>query len=376
MPRKTEKTIATFGDYGHTVRVVRWGDGYRVRSKRHGTTSFRGPGAKQKAQGFAQRLADGLAAPKAGQHTIADLWGAYTASSAFRELRPRSQALYQEGWNLFTSVVPHNTPADEVTVAVMEQVRTALSDTPRKRAKDGLAINTVRKAIGVVKGAFAWGERTEYLTRNRIHAFRFVVGKERRPVSPDEYTGEEFAKLLAALSFDKVTQRTPFVITALCGYQGVRINAVLHLRWEDVRWDDDLVVWQAGWDKMGNEWDQPMRTPTRAVLARLWEAEDRPTTGWVFPARRKGAASETYTAQSYWLALKEAEKRAGITHRARRGAHGFRRMVAGDLVDATGSAHLAMEGIGDRSVKMAETYVKRRTGRTALALKALDKGVA
>ncbi len=51
-------------------------------------------------------------------------------------------------------------------------------------------------------------------------------------------------------------------------------------------------------------------------------------------------------------------------------------MVAGDLVDATGSDRLAMEAIGDRDVKMAERYVKRRTCRTAQAMKALDRDVA
>jgi hypothetical protein len=51
-------------------------------------------------------------------------------------------------------------------------------------------------------------------------------------------------------------------------------------------------------------------------------------------------------------------------------------MGAGDLVDATGSSAKAMEGIGDRSVKMAETYVMRRRGRSAQAMKALDRGVA
>jgi len=377
MKRTIEKTVRTFGEYGATIRVVKKGDYYRVRSRHLGLTrSFKGADAKARALGFAERLAQGRAGGEGTNTSIAALWDAYTSSSAFRELRPRSRELYAENWSLFCEVVPHHTPADEVTVAVLEVVRTALTDTPRPRAPEGLAVNTVRKAIQVVKGVFAWGERVEFLSRNRVHGFTFRVGRDNRPVTPDEYTGEEYTALLAALSFDKVTQRTPFVITVLCGSQGVRINAALHLRWEDVRWDDDVILWRAAWDKMGNEWDQPLRTPTRAVLARLWDAADNPTEGWVFPSRRTGAASETYTVQSYWWALREAEKRAEIPHRARRAAHGFRRMIAGDLVDATGSAHLAMEGIGDRSVKMAETYVKRRTGRTARALKELDRGVA
>ncbi len=176
-------------------------------------------------------------------------------------------------------MVPHQTPAEEVTVAVLQTVRTTLETTPRPRAPGGLAINTVRKSISIVKGVFAWAERTEFLRKNRVHSFAFKVGKDRRPKLPDEYSRDEFERILAAPSFDRLTQRTPYCVTALCGYQGVRVNAVLHLRLEDVDWVKDVLLWRAEWDKQGNEWDQPLRAPTRALLARLWAAVGELTTG-------------------------------------------------------------------------------------------------
>lgn len=230
----------------------------------------------------------------------------------------------------------------------------AVETTPRPRAPNGLTINTLRKAISIVRGVFAWAERTEFLPRNRVHSFVFKVGKDRRPKVPDEYTREEFEQILAVMSFDRISQRTPYCVTALCGYQGVRINAALHLRWEDVDRSKDLLLWRAAWDKQGNEWaSRCARRPGRCSRAsgRRW-VNRRPA-----GSSRRAAASETYTVQSYWWALKAAETRAGVTPRARRAAHGFRRMVAGDLVDATGSDRLAMEAIGDRDVKMAEQYV-------------------
>src|SRR5690606_28925576 len=121
--------------------------------------------------GFAERLVKGTPGLQDTRPTVAELWTAYTNSQDYRELRPRSQALYAESWALFVEVVPHLTPADEVTVAVLQAVRTALETTPRPRAPAGLAINTIRKAIGVVKGVFAWAERTEFLPRNRVHSF-------------------------------------------------------------------------------------------------------------------------------------------------------------------------------------------------------------
>lgn len=372
-PRKAkgQRTRATMGAYGRTVRVFTVDGAWKVHCRGLGVyRTFRGDDAEAMARGFADRLARGPEPEAPKVVSIAELWADYTASSDFTELRQRSQEVYREGWAYFTEVVPLETPADQVNATMLDTARRRLEDTPRPRAPHGLAVNTVRKALQVVKGVFTWAVRHDKLATNRTHAFRFKVSKDRRPVPPDEYTSEEFRALVGALSFDRPSQRTAYVVLALCGYQGARINAALHLRWEDVDLEAGALAWRAKWDKQGNEWSQPMRAPTRAVLARLWESVDRPTEGWVFPAR-KGSQSDTYTVQSFWWALREAEKRAGVEHRPRRAAHGFRRMVAGDLASVVSDGE-AMRAIGDKDPRMAERYIKRRDDRVVETMRKLD----
>jgi integrase len=394
MPRKRKSgqhTIARLGQHGRRVRVWRVAgtDKVSVQCRAEGITkSYRGQDAEAKAMGFAKRLVEGFGreltpTPKL---TVSDLWERYTSSSDYRQLRPRSQALYKEAWRLFTDVVPTDSDARAVNVATLETVRTAHEDGKRERTGRPYALNTIRKSISIVKGVFAWAERVELLEKDRVHQFRFKVAKDKRPVAPPEYTKEEFAKLLGALSFDKASQRYAHVVLACCGYQGARINAVLHLRWEDVDFDaaieidgkpvqTGLIIWRARFDKQGNEWDQPMRAPFRAILARLWESVDRPATGWVFPPRQANSASETYRVTSFWWTLRAAEVRAGVTLHPGRAAHGFRRMVAGDVAEATGSALSAMQAIGDRDIRLSDRYVKHRRGGVAKSLNSLDRKV-
>lgn len=367
-----QRTIATLGEHGQTVRVYKQGDSIRVSCRALSLyRTFRGEGAKDRALGFAAGLArEGQPAKR--DLTVGELWAAYKESADYRELRPRSQALYSEAWRYITEVVPSGVKADDVTVLTLEKVRTALETVPRETNRGRpLAINTIRKSIGIVKGVWAWGERVELLHRNRVHGFRFKLGKKKRVESPDEYSAEEAAAILAQLSFDRLSQRTPFVVLTICDQQGARGNAVLHLDWQDVDWEADSLTWQAEWDKMGREWAQPMRSHTRAVLGRLWDSFGQPTEGWVFPAKRKDAKSPVYTMQSLWWALTEAEKRAGVEHKPNRATHAYRRRLSGDLAETVGDGE-AMRAIGDTDIRQAGRYIKRRKKRVSDALRRLD----
>lgn len=379
-----QRTVATLGEHGRTVRVFRQGNLWRVQSRSLGITqSFRGEGARDRAMGFAERLVAGEAATARRNPTIGELWDRYRESSAFRELRPRTRELTPELWAYFTEVVPAHTRADDVTVMVLDQARYALETTPRPRAPEGLAISTVSRVVSRVKTVFAWAERYELIHRNRIASYVFRVAKERRTESPPEYTQEEVAKLLGALSFDVIGERTAYCLLVVLAHQGTRVGATCQLEWSHVDFDAEAEIagrtvqcgalrWVAETDKMGNAWVQPMRAATRAVLARLHAAQGYPTTGYVFPARQKRSKTPYYSPNSFWLMLTKAERRAGVAHRARRGAHGLRRGLAGNLVEATGSEWLAMEAIGDKDPKQARKYVKLRLGRVAESLLSLD----
>lgn len=380
MKKPRQKLLARYGEHGHTVRVFQQGERVTVECRTAGLTkSYRGPDAAAKARGFAERFAKGGSNPiERPSLTIAALWEKYCLSSDYRALRERSVALYTDAWRLFVRVVPHLTPAEDVTAGTLEVVRTACEETPSERTKKPLSLNTIRKAISIVKTVFAWGERTEAIRVNRTKSFRFKIAKEKRVVSPDEFSGEEYQRMLAVLSFDKITERTPYSLLVLLGHQGARLNAATRLRWEDVLWDEDggTILWRARWDKMGNEWGQGMRAPTRAILARLWDAAGRPATGWVFPSRHSKNVEGVYAKESFIAALHQIELRAGVVPRAGRGAHGLRRMVAGNVADLTGSSMKAMHAIGDKDVRLAEKYVKRRNPDVAKNLRDLDKETA
>jgi len=256
-------------------------------------------------------------------------------------------------------------PVENTTLDMAHQFR-------RDLTRLGLATTTNRQTVRTVQMVYAWGERNELITRNRLRLFRFRVSKDERVESPAEYRDDDVMKILAALDPKLRTQWRPFVALAVCGAQGVRQHAVLHLKWDDVQ--GDTVTWQKAWDKLGREWSQPVRNLTRVALevARFWREELDYTGPWVIPSGSAKNRSETYSAQSLWSALCDAEKRAGIPHIKGRGAHGLRRLLAGNVAELTGDAVLAMNSIGDTDVRMASRYLKKRNDRIDDVFRRLD----
>src|SRR6185437_11128783 len=80
----------------------------------------------------------------------------------------------------------------------------------------------------------------------------------------------------------------------------------------------------------------------------------------------------TYHKASLWLALVKAEVQAGVPHLARRAMHGFRRRVAGDILEATRDAKLALDYIGDTDLRQASRYLQPRDVRMEEAADIID----
>ena len=163
----------------------------------------------------------------------------------------------------------------------------------------------------------------------------------------------------------------------LLGHQGVRINAALHLQWRDV--EDDQLIWRAEWDKLGNEWTQPIRDGTVSALltAKGWRERDGYDGPWVFyrprrRSRRYDREDAPYTVQGFLDALRNAEDRAGVIHRPLRASHGLRKMVAGDVWDETDDATAALQFIGDTDMRQAKKYLKVRAKRMFSIAQRLD----
>jgi integrase len=363
------KEIARIGKRGAQARVVigtvRGAPCYVVEYRQRGKRkraffAYTRPG-KVAAIAFAEGAMDPTPAA-VPTVTLEGLFRAF-AQSEFRSLRLNTRRIYTENWGHFERRAGPHTLADD---AGMETCRKVCDELEAK----GLAVNTIAGVFRTVRRVYRFGQEHELVQKARPLNYRYKVGKDQKPEIPAEYRGEEFRAILAQLPLEGATTWRAHAALALCGYQGVRQNAALHLKWSDVDFVGERIVWRAEFDKMGREWDQPLRKPVLELLAHLWT--HRADGEWVFPASRKDSKSPVYSIQSLWLALVKAEKRAGITALKGRAGHGLRRMLAGDVAEVTGNATLGLQAIGDTDLRMAGRYVKKREDAMADAFERLD----
>jgi len=147
---------------------------------------------------------------------------------------------------------------------------------------------------------------------------------------------------------------------------GPRQNALRHLRWEDVDLDARTVTSRRGFDKLGKERPQPLpRDDVRCFrIARVWARRDGYDGPWVFYGAQERTRSKPYTYQALNAYLRATEERAGIEHIRHRAMHGFRRMSAGNALEAPGgNVRAAGDWIGDSDVRTLTRYLKRREVR-------------
>lgn len=367
------KEIAAYGASRQKVRVYEEGDLIRVRWRVNGrrmTKSYpKSAENKANAKAFAKGLADERSRPReAVKLTIRGLWEKYIESES-PHLRDRSIALYREYYREWEIMWGATFPVENTTLEMMRQFRHEL------QANRKLKPSTVRETIRKVQMVYRWGQRNELIEVNKIALYQFKLAKSDRHESPPEYRGDEFARILAQLDPKSGFQWRAYVALAICGAQGVRQNAVLHLTWDDVpAFGGGYIHWRAQWDKLGRDWKQPVRLLTMQALAvaREWREKNNYRGRWILPSAKVGRAGEVYTIQSLWAALKSAEARAGIKHLEGRGGHGLRRMLAGDVAAMTGDPLAAMNAIGDTDVRMASHYLKKRDERMDSIFAGLD----
>jgi len=368
------RTLKTYGERGRSARVFveRGGQMVRVQWRMNGrlkTESFPNSTAgKSDAKDFAQGVVENLEARHAPKRiTVADLWSRYSLAEV-GNLRAKTFALNADAWRKWELFVGREKIAEDLGADSMAGLRAELEK------KHGLAVNTIRRVVGGIKTVYGWGEAHEILARNKMHRYRFKVGKDKKPAKVAEYRKEDFTKLCEALPLDKGRNWRAGAIIRICGYQGVRQGAVRHLQWTDVDFMGRTITWRSQWDKLGRTWRQPMREATADTLVIIRSHQgDEP---WVFPAprERKRSTDPVYSAQALWWALTQAEKRAGIEHKANRGAHGLRRMLAGDIMALTGNLKTAGDAIGDKDLRvLQEHYLRTREDQVREAFAKLDE---
>ncbi len=121
------------------------------------------------------------------------------------------------------------------------------------------------------------------------------------------------------------------VALVLAHETGHRIGAIRKLRWGDIEFEGEAILWRAEHDKSGHEHVTPV---TAEALAALEEARRRnPGIGDapVLPSPRNPSKCMGATLAQVWW--RRAERIAGLEPKSGRGWHSLRRKFASDLMD-------------------------------------------
>lgn len=338
--------------------------------------------------------------------THAELWRLYQESPAWSNLREKSKPSYTHRWNQWVKFRGATTKPDDTTLHHFDQFIVAM------RAA-GIAENQIRNALNVARIVYRWGESRELVQKNAFKGFRWTTpkvkpdesieaapGAEAEPESHGEYTEAEFAAILAELSPQDSRRWRAHVMLMLAGFHGQRGHALTHLRNSDIR--GGKIIWPAEYQKNGKALEQPLTWDGYAAIltARYWRQQLGYTGRWLIfggslakrgqvrelkewerdpkhkhvgtgKGKPRAIADEPYSYSGGHSALVEAEQRAGVEHKPRRAFHGFRKMAAGNVYDATGDVSLAMAYIGD-DIRQAPAYLKRRDERMERAAEAVQ----
>jgi integrase len=353
-------------DKGRGQYIVRWRSNGTRRTKRY-RRSEKGLTA---AKAFVLGLTEGITPPlpQPGS-TTAELWRQFKTAE-FYCMRETTRRNYLAHWGKWEQFINPETPAASVTLGQMDLFRDNL-------LRFGHVSNQVQSHLRTVKRVYRWA-RGRGLIETKVPDHEFKVPKNDPAAEPEEYTDEQYDKLIAVMSQHSSRTWRVWAVATLLGHQGVRINAALNLRWEDI--DGDYINWPAATDKLGRSWRQPLMDGTRAALltAWHWREHDGYDGPFVFYTPRKAKnrqrrADAPYTASAFIDGLHKAERRAGITPKELRASHGLRKMVAGDVLEETKDAKLALDFIGDKDPKQMARYLKRRTGRLEEAARLLNQ---
>jgi integrase len=385
------KRLATYGRRGQLVRVfdetasgrrlvrVQWNEtkGAPLSTESWPYSRENVETAKGYAQGVDQRLAAGLSAPLADR-TVRQLADAHIA--AFDESwAPATLRNFRHRWARFEAFVGRNTSARLITEETLDEFRA------RMRALK-VVTNQRTETIKAVKQCFRWARRRKLIAENPIADYTIKLSKSEKIAEVPEWSPIDTARLGGQLLAEGASRSSRHwrleVGFFLAASQGPRINALLHLAWDDVNLSGKearhpsaagvvlpprTVWWNPAFDKTGSERVQPLtRGAVRALrIARVWRARIEYAGPWVFAPARVSSAKQGeswgYSAANY--ALRELCDRCqpAVDWVKGRAFHGFRKHSAGEIHRLTGSERSAADWIGDKDVKVVRKhYLKKR----------------
>lgn len=322
--------------------------------------------AKAFAEGVHDRLTAKLPLVSYEALTLRGLWDRYVAAHV-NAWRAKTLESATNRWQKMELMLGRNTLCTAVTPERLDTVVTDLLNTLTSQRRVRSA-NQVRSMVALLTAAFRWAEvERQLLPPSLVSNYRVKLSKDaaRQVVETEEYREEDRLKVLAELDPRDSRQWRAWALTVLFAYCGPRQTAARSLEWRDIDLQAGTIRWRPELDKMGSERTQPMPSPVLEAfwVAYGWRLSQGYTGRFVFYGvqQRRQDRDAPYTYQAYIYQLHEAETRAKVAPILYRGAHGFRRGIAGDVHEATGSMRTAADWIGDKSVKVVDRhYVKTR----------------
>jgi integrase len=373
----TAKSLKVYGEHGRKVRVyvettaggtkyvrVRWREGGKRKTESWHDTRENREKAHAYAKGVAHRLEHRTAAPPAPV-TLYDLYTKYLQANP--HWRPSALRNNRARWKKFQAFAGMGRAAHTVTMEMIDEFRAEMRKPGAARGGRPHAVNQVGEHVKVVKAVFRFAEVRGLIAKNPIANYTVKLPKDEKRDEMAEYSNAEWAAVLGAMSPRRAQEWRPYCLILLAGVLSTRINALLHLRWEDVDLNARSVRWRAETDKMGHERSQALpRDAVRALrIARVWAKRDQYTGTLVFYGAqdRTRKADKPYTYQGLNAALLRAEEAAGVEHIPYRAMHGYRRTAGGNVLDATGDPYQAMEWLGQTDLRTTMRYLKKRQVR-------------
>ena len=384
-------TLGTYGRRGDRVRVVHDTKAKRVvvyyrdraglpHKKLFEPTKAGKSAALAWAEMYhAERATQGTA-PVIPQTTTRALWQAFTDSPQFHGRRKATRRSHETRWALWQAFIKEETVAASVTLLDVDRfiVRMRKVNTRRKVPRE---LNQVRQILQVVRAVYNYGQSRELIAKNALALFRWETPKGQEPIEPAEYSVEEFDKLLAELSPQDGKRWRAHVALLLAGASGQRAQAIRHLRWRDIDLAAGVITWPGEYQKQGVPLERAITADIRSALftAAHWrtavaEGRQRPrgaksgatkaaleSADWVLFAEHRRDRPVSY--QTLHTQMTNAETRAGVKHLEFRALHGMRRMVVGEIGEATGDLMRGLEYVGDKDAKQLKSYDRRMQGR-------------
>lgn len=293
--------------------------------------------------------------------TLRQMWEKYATAHA-KAWRPKTHQSSADRWKKVELLLGKDTPASSVTPETLDGMVGTLIDTLTSQGRVR-STNQVRSIMALIRAVYRWASvERDLIPPTKVTSYRVELSKDlqRQVVEQSEYRDADRTKVLAQWNPENGREWRPWVLTTLLAYCGPRQNAARRLEVTDLDMAGRRIKWRPENDKMGYDRWQPMPDPVHAAfeVALRWREKDGYTGRFVFYAvqKRGREKDQPWTYQAYIEQLHRAEDDAGVPRVLYRGAHGFRRGIAGDVHHVTGSSKKAANWIGDKSTRVVEKH--------------------